>query len=376
LRKLSPGARKKAKAGPAPRPGILGIAPYVGGDSELPGIAKPIKLASNESALGPSPKAVAAYRDCAASLHRYPDGSHKALREAIARRYALKAENIVCGNGSDELLALLAKGYCGPGDEVLYTEHGFLIYPIVALAAGATPVVAPESGLRTDVDALLKRVTKRTRIVFLANPNNPTGSYIPRRELKRLRDGLPDHVLLVLDAAYAEFVTVRDYSAGADLVATHDNVVMTRTFSKIYALSALRLGWALCPPNVAAVLNRLRGPFNLNTPAQAAGIAALEDAALEAQAREHNTRWRDWLAVELSRFGLQVYPSVTNFLLVRFGAGAKTGAAAADKFLRREGIILRRVDNYGLPECLRITIGREDEMKKLVSAIGRFLGRS
>jgi histidinol-phosphate aminotransferase len=376
LRKPSPGTRKPAQAGLTPRPGILEIAPYVGGDSELPGIAKPIKLASNESALGPSPRAVAAYRDCAAALHRYPDGSHLRLREALAQRHRMDAANIVCGNGSDELLAMLAKAYAGPGDEVLYTAHGFLLYPIVALAAGATPVVAPESELRTDVDALLKRVTPRTRIVFLANPNNPTGSYIPKAELRRLRDGLPDDVLLVIDAAYAEFVTARDYSAGADLVAAFDNVVMTRTFSKIYALAALRLGWALCPPNVAGVLNRLRGPFNLNTAAQAAGIAALEDIALETQAREHNTRWRDWLAVELTRLGLHVYPSVTNFLLVRFGADAKHGAAAADKFLRGEGIILRRVDNYGLPECLRVTVGREDEMRTLVSALGRFLGRS
>jgi len=375
LRKPSPGAGREA-ARPSPRPGILEIAPYVGGDSELPGIAKPVKLASNESALGPSPKAVAAYHGCADSLHRYPDGGHGRLREAIARRHDLDAARIVCGNGSDELLTLLAKAYAGAGDEVLYTEHGFLIYPIAALAAGATPVAVPEKDLRTDVDALLERVSGKTRIVFLANPNNPTGSYISRDELGRLRRGLPGDVLLVVDAAYAEFVDAGDYSPGADLVAESDNTVMTRTFSKIHALAALRLGWALCPPAVADVLNRVRGPFNLNGPAQAAGIAALEDAAWEDRARAHNARWRRWLTEELTRLGLHVHPSVANFLLVRFGNDAERGAAAADRFLRAQGIILRRVDNYGLPDCLRVTIGREEEMQMLVSALGRFLGRS
>jgi histidinol-phosphate aminotransferase len=376
LRKPSPGARSEAEPGLRPQPGILEIAPYVGGESELPGIAKPIKLASNESALGPSPKAVAAFKDCAATLHRYPDGSHAKLRAALARRYGIDAAGIVCGNGSDELLAMLAKAYSGPGDEVLYTEHGFLLYPIVALAAGATPVSVPEKNLRTDVDAIVKRAGAKTRIVFVANPNNPTGSYIPASEMRRLREKLPSHVLLVIDAAYAEFVTAADYSAGAELVQEYENVVMTRTFSKIYALSALRLGWALCPPAVTDVLNRLRGPFNINSPALAAGVTALEDVAAEEAAREHNTRWRERLTQELSRLGLHVYPSVTNFLLVKFGTDAKTGAAAADKFLRTQGLIVRRVDNYGFPDCLRVSIGREDELKSLISALEKFLGHS
>ncbi len=373
MRKPSPGARKEARAGPTPRPGILEIAPYVGGNSELPGIAKPIKLASNESALGPSPRAVAAYQEAAATLHRYPDGSQRRLREAIAKRHGLPVSQIVCGNGSDELLTLLAKAYAGEGDEVLYTEHGFLLYPIVALAAGAKPVPVRETNLRTDVDAILKRVNARTRIVFLANPNNPTGSYIGKDDLRRLRESLPDDVLLVIDAAYAEFVTAPDYSDGAELVAESDNVVMTRTFSKVYALSALRLGWAFCPMPVADVMHRVRGPFNVNTPAQIAGIAAIEDVASETEARAHNTRWRAWLAKELAGLGLHVFPSVTNFLLVRFPDDPRHNAAAADRYLRSQGLILRRVDNYGLSQCLRVTIGREDEMEALVAALRQFL---
>jgi histidinol-phosphate aminotransferase len=384
VREPSPAARKPGVGRPAarkntprlsPRPGILKIAPYVGGDSELPGIAQPIKLASNESALGPSPRVIKAFQDCAGKLHRYPDGSHKTLREAIAGRYGVEAASIVCGNGSDELLTLLAKAYAGEGDEILYTEHGFLIYPIAALAAGATPRTVPEKNLRADVDAILSAVTPRSRIVYLANPNNPTGTYLTKDELRRLRAGLPDDVLLVIDGAYAEFVTATDYSDGAELVMQGDNVVMTRTFSKIYALAALRLGWALCPPSVVDVLNRLRGPFNLNSAALAAGVAALEDRAAFDAALAHNNQWREWLASELTRLGLQVYPSVANFMLVRFGSDPKRGSAAADRFLRSEGIILRRVDNYGLPECLRVTVGREEEMRKLVASLGKFLAR-
>lgn len=368
------GAPKGEAARPEPRPGILDIAPYVGGESEIPGVAKAIKLASNESALGPSPDAVAAYQLAAADLHRYPDGGHDRLRTAIGRRHGIDPARIVCGNGSDEILTLLAKAYAGPGDEVLYSAHGFLIYPIAALSAGAKPVAAPDRNLRTDVDALLGRVTPRTRILYVANPNNPTGSYISASEMRRLRDNLPAGVLLVIDSAYAEFVTEPDYSPGDELVAESENVVMTRTFSKIYALAALRLGWAYCPAAVADVLNRVRGPFNLNQPAQAAGVAALEDTAAVTAAREHNTRWRAWLSGELEKLGLNVHPSVTNFLLVDFGG--KDAAAAADAHLKSDGIILRRMEPYGLGHCLRVTIGTESELQALIAALARHLGRT
>lgn len=359
---------------PKLRPGILGITPYVGGESHLPGMEGAIKLSSNEGALGPSPKAIEAYLAAAADLQRYPDGSSAELRRAIGERFGLDPERIVCGNGSDDLLALLTRAYAGPEDEVLHSEHGFLIFPILAHGVGATPVAVPEQNLTADVDGFLARVTARTRIVLLANPNNPTGSYLDGEVLRRLRQELPPEVLLVIDSAYAEFVTETNYSAGVDLVDAGENVVMTRTFSKIFALSALRIGWAYCPPAIADVLNRLRLPFNVVGPAQAAGVAALKDVAFFDQARAHNAQWRVWLAEELKKIGLQVYPSVANFLLVRFPEDPSRNADAANKFLNERGIIPRKVANYGLPDCLRITIGKENELRTVVKALADFMG--
>jgi histidinol-phosphate aminotransferase len=358
---------------PTPRPGILDIEPYVPGESRVPGGVKPIKLSSNETPLGPSPGAVAAYRAAASELARYPDGSAGALRRAIGRRYGLDPDRIVCGAGSDELLNLVAHAYIGPGDEAIYTSHGFLVYRIAILANGGVPVVAPETDLTADVDAILARVSPRTRVVFLANPNNPTGTYVPIEAVRRLRAGLPDRVLLVLDAAYAEYVRRNDYEAGIELVATTANTVMTRTFSKIYGLAALRIGWAYCPAEVADVLNRIRGPFNVSSPAIAAGVAAIEDSAhLEAAAR-HNEIWLPWLATELGALGLAVTPSVANFLLVHFPNGAGRGAACADEFLKSRGIIVRRVGVYGLPDALRLTVGSEAENRAVVGALAEFL---
>ncbi|MDR3438562.1 histidinol-phosphate transaminase [Telmatospirillum sp.] len=359
---------------PAPRPGILDISPYVGGRSTLSGMDRVIKLSSNEGALGPSPKAMAAYRAIAPEMHRYPDGHAGALRETLASLHGLHAEQIVCGAGSDELLQLLVRGYAGLGDEVVYSRYGFLVYPIAAMASGATPVVAEEADLTASVDNLLSVVTPRTRILFLANPNNPTGTYLPISEIKRLRDGLPEHVLLVLDAAYAEFVDRNDYSSGAELVDAYDNVVMTRTFSKIYAMGGLRLGWGYCPPAVAAVLNRVRGPFNVSSPALAAGQAAVEDKAYVELVRRHNSYWRDWFTEAVGRLGLTVVPSVGNFVLVRFPKEPGRNSAAADAFLRSKGIIVRPVASYGLDEYLRVTIGRDDEMQAVVQALMEFQG--
>jgi len=359
---------------PQPKPGILEIAPYVGGQSSIDGVEKIIKLSSNEGALGPSPKAVQAYNKAAESLHRYPDGGCTALRQALATANGIDADRIVCGAGSDELLDLLARAYAGPGDEVLYTEHGFLMYPIAARGAGATPVAVPETELRADVDAILGRVTANTRIVYLANPNNPTGTYLSEAELRRLRGELPDGVLLVIDAAYAEYVDRDNYTAGAALVDECDNVVMTRTFSKLYALGGVRLGWAYCPGAVADVLNRLRGPFNVGSPAQAAGLAALADTDFADKVRAHTRQWSDWTRQQLGGLGLEVPSDVGNFLLVRFPTEAERNAEAADAFLKSHGIIVRRMGSYGLPDCLRITIGREDEMRALVDALGDFLG--
>jgi histidinol-phosphate aminotransferase len=358
------------------RPGIMDIAPYVGGESAVQGAKRVIKLSSNESALGPSPAATAAYADLSAKLHRYPDGDCRELREAIAETFALDAAKIVCGAGSDEIISLICKAYAGPGDEVLYSQHGFLMYPISAKAAGATPVTAPERDLTTDVDAMLAAVTDKTRICFVANPNNPTGTYIPASEMERLRKGLPDDVLLVIDAAYAEYVGRDDYSDGAKMVESHDNVVMTRTFSKIFGLGGMRLGWGYVPPAVAAVLHRVRGPFNVASAAQVAGAAAVRDQAFTQRVRAHNDQWLPWTTAKLRELGLSVTDSVGNFVLVCFGAFPEHGAEAADAFLKGDGIIVRRMAGYGLPECLRITVGAEDEMKAVVDSLARFLGRN
>jgi histidinol-phosphate aminotransferase len=354
---------------PQPKPGILDIEAYVGGASKIAGVERVIKLSSNEGALGPSPRAVEAYRAVAAEMHRYPDGHANRLRALLADRWGLEADNIVCGNGSDDVLQLLTRAYAGAGDEVLYSEHGFLVYPIAAKSCGATPVTAPETDLTTSVDALLARVTERTRIVFVANPNNPTGTYISSEELRRLHAGLPSDVLLVIDAAYAEFVDANDYEDGSALVREHGNVVVTRTFSKIFGMGGLRLGWAYCPPAIADVLNRIRGPFNVSSPALAAGEAALADRAFFDLARQHNLYWRAWLAEEIAKLGLEVVPSATNFLLVKF-----PDARAADAFLRSRGIIVRAVASYGLPDHLRITIGREDEVRAVAEALKELIG--
>jgi histidinol-phosphate aminotransferase len=346
------------------RPGIMEIAPYVGGEASLPGIERPMKLSSNENPLGPSPRAVEAFRAAATDMHRYPDGGAEGLRRAIARRFALEAGQIVCGNGSDELIALLTRAYAGPGDEVLFSRHGFLMYRLSTLAAGAPPKAAPEKDLRTDVEALLAMVTPATRILFLGNPNNPTGSYLSRTELWDLRRRLPESVLLAIDAAYAEFVEAPDYASGEELVRAGEHTVMLRTFSKIYGLAGLRLGWAYCPPAVADALNRVRGPFNTSAPAQAAAEAALADIGHETRSREHNRIWRDYLARELAAAGYRVHPSVGNFLLVEFA-----DADAADAFLRARGLIMRKMGAYGLPQCLRITIGTEAEMRATAAAL-------
>src|SRR5438552_7302770 len=311
--------------------------------------------------------------DLAGEIHRYPDGGAEELRAALGRRHELDPARIVCGAGSDELITWLLRSYAGPGDEVLYSRHGFLMYPIGAQAVGATPVAAPERALTTDVDALLARVTERTRIVFIANPNNPTGSYLGAGELTRLHAGLPPSVLLAIDAAYAEFVNRNDYEAGVALVDRAENVVMLRTFSKIYALAGLRLGWAYCPPAIADILNRMRGPFNVNAPALAAGIAAAEDVEALARARAHNDRWLPWFSDRLAALGLALTPSVGNFVLARFPDDPRRNADAAFAFLQSRGILTRKMGGYGLPQSLRITIGTGEEMEKVAASLAEFM---
>jgi histidinol-phosphate aminotransferase len=360
---------------PKPRPGVLDIKAYVPGKSSAPGVAKVFKLSSNETPLGPSPRAVAAYQAAGAHLEDYPDGAASSLRHAIGRAFGLDPDRIVCGAGSDDLLNLLARAYLADGDEAIHTTHAFLVYPIATLGTGAKPVVAAETNHTANVDAILGAVTPRTRIVFLANPNNPTGTYISFDEVKRLHRGLPPHVLLVLDAAYAEYVRRNDYESGIELVATSDNVVMTRTFSKIHGLAALRLGWMFGPAHVVDAVNRVRGPFNVNGPAIAAGVAAIEDHDHVERAREHNTRWLAVLTQEIEQLGLTVTPSVANFLLVHFPETKGRTATDADAFLTARGLILRQVASYKLPNALRMSVGTEEANRLAVAALKEFLGR-
>ena len=361
---------------PQPRPGVLAIDPYVPGKSAAPGVARVFKLSSNETPLGPSPQAIAAYRAVADHLQDYPDGAATPLREAIGRAFGLDPGRIVCGAGSDDLLNLLADAYLQDGDEAIHTTHGFLVYPIATLGSGAKPVAAAEKNYTADVDAILAAVSARTKIVFLANPNNPTGTYIGFDEVKRLHRALPAHVLLVLDAAYAEYVRRNDYESGIELVATSDNVVMCRTFSKIYGLAALRLGWMYGPAHVVDVVNRIRGPFNVNAAAMAAGVAAVADAAHIEAARAHNEKWLAWLSAEIRKLGLEVTPSVANFVLIHFPKQKGRTAVDADAFLTGRGLILRRVAAYHLPDALRMTVGTEEANRLVVEALAAFTGRA
>jgi histidinol-phosphate aminotransferase len=361
---------------PTPRPGVMDIAPYVPGRSQATGGAKLYKLSSNETPLGPSPAAVEAYLRTASDLAQYPDGGATALRTAVADAYGLNPDRIVCGAGSDEILNLIAHAYIGPGDEAIYTQYGFLVYPIATRAAGGKPVVAPEKDMTADVDAILARVGPRTRVVFLANPNNPTGTYLPFKEVRRLHAALPASTLLVLDAAYAEYVRRNDYESGMELAATADNVVMTRTFSKIYGLAALRIGWCYGPVHLIDALNRIRGPFNLSAPAIAAGAAAVGDRVHTDKAVAHNDHWLSDVSSRITGLGLVVTPSIANFVLIHFPAEPGRRASDADAFLLKRGVVLRRLEPYGLPDALRMTIGSEEANEATISALGDFLNSS
>ncbi|MFI5407798.1 histidinol-phosphate transaminase [Kaistia sp. UC242_56] len=361
---------------PVPRPGVLDIAPYVPGRSKATGGSKVYKLSSNETPLGPSPAAVSAYQAAAAKLEIYPDGSAGELRAAIADAYGINASRIICGNGSDDVLAMVSHVYLGPGDEAIYSRHGFNVYPILIQAAGATPVVAPEKDLTAYVDGILELVTDKTRIVFVANPNNPTGTYLPFSEIRRLHASLPPRVLLVLDAAYSEYVRRNDYESGIELAGSAPNVLMTRTFSKIYGLAGVRLGWGYGPAEVIDAMNRIRGPFNVSAPAMAAGIAALRDRAHIDAAIAHNEEWLPRVTEGIRSLGLEVTPSVGNFVLIHFPEEKGRRAVDADEYLVSHGIILRVMTSYHLPNALRMTIGSAEANEATIAALRDFLHRT
>jgi histidinol-phosphate aminotransferase len=362
---------------PVPNPGILDIAPYTPGKSPVPEPGRKVfKLSANETPFGPSPKAIAAYNQAGAHLEDYPEGTSRILREAIGRAFGLDPDRIICGAGSDEILNLLAKTYLNQGDEAISTAHGFLVYPIATMATGARNVVAPETDYTADVDAILKLVTPQTKLVWLANPNNPTGTYLPFDEVKRLRAGLPAQVLLVLDAAYADYVSRNDYEMGIELVATTDNTVMTHTFSKIHGLAALRIGWMFGPAHIVDAVNRIRGPFNVSTPAMLAAVAAIEDTAHQEMSKAHTEKWRNWLTREIQKLGLEVTPSVANFVLIHFPTEKGKTSDEADVFLTRRGLVLRGLRNYRLPHALRMTVGIEEANRLVVEGLREFMGQT
>ncbi len=354
------------------RPGVMRLAPYVQGQSTIEGVSEPIKLSSNESSQGPSPKAIAAYQNAAQQLNRYPDGSQSELRNAIGEVHGLDPLRIICGNGSDELIQLMVRAYVGEGHEALLSENGFVMSNIHCTAQGAELVIAPEKDYRVDVDAMLARVTDKTRFCTIANPNNPTGTYLTGAELRRLHAGLPDNCLFLIDDAYAEYVTADDYDDGAALVDEFDNVVMTRTFSKIYGLPFLRIGWAYCPTHVFELVQRIRTPFNTNGAALAAAQAAVRDGDYITKIREHNAQWRERIRASLSGLGIEVIPSQANFYLMRFDPATGKSATGAATFLQSRGIIPRPAG--GSDQFLRITIGLEHENEAVLQALAEYMG--
>jgi histidinol-phosphate aminotransferase len=359
---------------PAPRPEILTVHPYVAGESELPGANRTVKLSSNEGAFGVPPSARAAIATAAEEAYRYPDGGADRLRAAIGKRWGLDPTRIVCGAGSDDLLYQFCLSYGGPGRDIIMSAHGFSIYYIAGIYAGSRVIKVPERNLTADLDAMLAAVSPATRLIFLANPNNPTGSMLPAEDVARFRAALPPEVLLVLDSAYAEYVTHPAYDAGTRLVDATGNTVMTRTFSKIYGLGGMRIGWCYAPPAVVDVLNRVRGPFNVSVAAQAAAIAALTEPGWVEKGCAHNAEYRPKLSAGVEAAGLKVWPSEGNFVLVDLGT-IET-ANAADAFLRTSGIIVRKVGGYGLPHCLRVTVGTAEEVGLAVDAFAEFMRRS
>lgn len=360
---------------PRARATLETIAPYVQGQSEIAGVALPIKLSSNESPWGPSPAAIAAYHSVAMSLGRYPDGTQHALRTAIAETFQLDARRLVCGNGSDEIISLLIRAFVAPGDEVLLSEHCFVMCRTHSLAQGARVVTIPEPGYRVNVDAILRRVTPEARLVAIANPNNPCGTHVAGRELERLHAGLPPTTLLLCDAAYAEFVTDDAYECGIELARRFDNVIVTRTFSKLYGLAALRIGWAYACAAILEPIERIRTPFNTNAAALAAAAAAVRDTEYAAWVRAENALWRERLTDGYRKLGLEVIPSSANFVLMRFPQGAAQARAACEHFKSRR-IIVRPTQGDGLNDHLRITIGAAAENQAVLAALAEFMAQS
>lgn len=358
---------------PSPRAEILNLPVYKQGKSLLAGVEAVVKLSSNESPFGPSPAAIAAYQSLATSLYRYPDGSQAQLKQAIAEVHGLDVERIICGNGSDELLDLAYRAYLAPGDEIILSCNHFSMCAIYAKIQGATLVIAEETNYLTSVEDLLSKVSDRTRMVTLANPNNPTGTCLNSRQLREIHAGLPAGVLLVIDGAYAEYVTQDDYESGTQLVDEYENVLLTRTFSKIYGLSALRIGWAYGPAHVIDVLQRIRSPFNTNSAAMAAAAAAVRDVAYIENIRQHTARWIIRLSRNLRELGITVVSSAANFYLLDFSTCKDKSASGAQHWLEARGIIPRAMKTGEGVEVLRITVGLDSENEAVLAALTDYM---
>jgi histidinol-phosphate aminotransferase len=372
---LDPSRSRSQVSRPEPKPGILDIEPYKPGKSKVEGVEHPVKLSSNENILGCSPKARAAFTAAADSLHLYPDGRANRLRAAVAGHFRLEPERLVFGDGTDELLHLLNQVFLEPGDNIVMGQYGFSAYAIGARACQGEVRETAEPGYRLSPEAMLAAVDERTRLVFITHPGNPTGTFLTGAELRALHGALPPKVVLVLDGAYSEFATDPGFEDGLALARGEENVVVTRTFSKIHGLASLRIGWAYCPPHIADALDRIRAPFNTSTCAQEAAIAALADVDFQRRSVEHVDRWRNWLAQQIGGLGLEVVPSQANFVLVGFPGRPGRTAAEAEAHLARNGLIVRGVANYGLPDHLRVTIGLEEHNRALIEALAGFLGR-
>jgi histidinol-phosphate aminotransferase len=369
----APLSSQPTRARPEAKDGILDITPYKPGKATAEGVNHPVKLSANENILGCSEAARAVYVEAAGDLSLYPDGRGRTLRDAVARHYRLEPERLILGCGTDEVFALLNQAFLEPGDNIVQGEYGFGAYAIGARANQAEVKCAPETGLRINVDALLAAVDERTRLVFIANPANPTGTFIAAAEIRRLHERLPPDVLLVLDGAYAEFNSDPSFNDGLDLARTAENVVVTHTFSKIHGLAALRVGWGYAPVQVAEAIDRIRLPFNTSIAGQLAAVAALKDKDFQDRSLAHVERWRPWLTQQIGGLGLEVTPSAANFVLIGFPTTPGRTAAEAEAFLAHRGYILRGVGNYGLPDHLRLTIGLEEHNRAVVDSLAEFL---
>lgn len=355
--------------------GVAELQPYVPGKpiEELQrqyGVRDVIKLASNENPLGPSKAALAAVAKASKEMTRYPDGNGYALKMALAEKLQLAPEQITLGNGSNDVLELLARAFAGKGDEVVFSEHAFAVYPLATKAIGATGVAVPAKDYGHDLDAMLAAINSRTKLVFIANPNNPTGTWVEADEILAFLEKVPEQVLVVLDEAYVEYLDQQNHAV--DWLRDYHNLVITRTFSKAYGLAGLRIGYALSHPEVADLLNRIRQPFNANSLAQAAAVAALGDESYLQQSRDLNQAGMKQLIAGFEQLGLGFIPSKGNFIAVN----VQSNAAEVYDDLLYEGVIVRPIAGYGMPQHLRVSIGRAEENQRFLDALSSVLGRN